>query len=370
MNIGVFLTRGYGLNSWKINGTLNRELDFYSSLLDQKAKIFFFSYEKKNIEPTEYLKKNTFVLTRPSFIPKYLYSFLIPFIHRKSLAQLDVIKTNQIQGSLEAFFCSLIFKKSFYSRSGYINSSNPSFKNLFFLTKFLITLEEYISCKYSKNISVSSQFAINHLSKKYNVPISKFTLMYNFVDNVFFESFKKRNYILKDVLKVCFVGRLVELKQPLLLFDILENIKNIELYILGKGPLIDEMKKKFSKSSIKLKFVKKLSNYEIADFFIDKHILLLPTLEEGNSKVIIEAMSSGLTVLSNNINANKELITNSFNGFLIDNNEIALYKYYLKEIINKKIDLKKIGDNANLFAKNNFKKEIITKIEESQLNLC
>ena len=194
--------------------------------------------------------------------------------------------------------------------------------------------------------------------------------MYNFVDNVFFESFKKRNYILKDVLKVCFVGRLVELKQPLLLFDILENIKNIELYILGKGPLIDEMKKKFSKSSIKLKFVKKLSNYEIADFFIDKHILLLPTLEEGNSKVIIEAMSSGLTVLSNNINANKELITNSFNGFLIDNNEIALYKYYLKEIINKKIDLKKIGDNANLFAKNNFKKEIITKIEESQLNLC
>ena len=27
-NIGVFLTRGYGLNSWKINGTLNRELDF------------------------------------------------------------------------------------------------------------------------------------------------------------------------------------------------------------------------------------------------------------------------------------------------------------------------------------------------------
>ena len=53
-------------------------------------------------------------------------------------------------------------------------------------------------------------------------------------------------------------------------------------------------------------------------------------------------MSSGLTVLSNNINANKELITNSFNGFLIDNNEIALYKYYLKEIINKKIDLKRL----------------------------
>ena len=40
--------------------------------------------------------------------------------------------------------------------------------------------------------------------------------MYNFVDNVFFVL--KRNYILKDVLKVCFVGRLVELKQPLLLF--------------------------------------------------------------------------------------------------------------------------------------------------------
>ena len=130
------------------------------------------------------------------------------------------------------------------------------------------------------------------------------------------------------------------------------------------------MKKKLVNSHLKFNFIEKLNNYEVAKFFIDKHILLLPTLEEGNSKVIIEAMSSGLTILTNNIDSNKELINNSVNGFLIDNNSVELYRYYLKEIINKKIDLKNIGTNANIFAQKNFKKEVISKIEESQLIKC
>ena len=47
MKIGVFLTRGYSLQSWYNNGTINREIDFYSNLHKKNIKIFFFSYENK-----------------------------------------------------------------------------------------------------------------------------------------------------------------------------------------------------------------------------------------------------------------------------------------------------------------------------------
>ena len=101
----------------------------------------------------------------------------------------------------------------------------------------MISVEEFIACRFSKNISISSKFAINHLSVRYNLPNSKFKLMYNFVDNIFFDTFKK-NFILNDSLKICFVGRLVKSKQPLLIFDIVKNFENIEVFILGKGPLL------------------------------------------------------------------------------------------------------------------------------------
>jgi len=305
-------------------------------------------------------------LNRPKWIPLLLYSLVFPLVHYKELKKVDIIKTNQISGTLEAFYCSLFFYKPLYSRSGYIRSSNPSYFNLSFFSKLLIYVEEFIACKFSRTISVSSRYAISHLSKKYNIPKKKFLLLYNFVDPIFFsKAFRKKNSNKKKI-NVCFVGRLVTSKQPLLLLKIIEDFNNVTLHILGDGPLLHQLKKESLKIKNKIFFYKKIDNKKVSKFMKNKDILLLPTLEEGNSKVILEAMSSGLIILTNDISCNKELIKNRYNGFLVKNNNIELYKKHMRYLIENSKYRCKLSLRAFLFAKKMFTRKNFLKLELRQ----
>lgn len=370
MNIAVFLTRGYNLSFWKKNGTLKREFDYYKILEKKNYKITFVSYGSKFTD--EFLIQNTNfkILNKPNWMPLLLYSLALPFIHFKELKKIDIIKTNQIFGTLEAFFCSIFFSKPLYSRSGYIPSSKVSYLDLSFLYKLLIYIEEFVACKFSRTISVSSRYAIKHLSKKYNTPKKKFLLLYNFVDPIFFSNNIKKKNFNKKQLKVCFVGRLVHSKQPLLLLRIIKNFNNISLHVLGDGPLLPRLKKESAKLKNKIFFYKKIDNKKVFKFMRDKDILLFPTLEEGNSKVILEAMSSGLIVLTNNIECNRELISHRDNGFLIKNNNIDIYEKYLKQIIKNKKLKYKLSLRASLFAKKMFSIKNFIKIELKQYKKC
>lgn len=370
MNLAVFLTRGYDLSFWKKNGTLKREFDYYKILEKKNFKITFVSYGTKFSDELLIQNSNFKILNKPKWMPLLLYSLALPFIHYKELKKIDIIKTNQIFGTLEAFYCSIFFSKPLYSRSGYIASSKASYSDLSFLFKLLIYIEEFVACKFSKTISVSSKYSINHLSKKYNISKKKFLLLYNFVDSIFFSNNIKKKKFNKKQLKVCFVGRLVHSKQPMHLFRIIKDFNNISLHILGDGPLLPELKKESIKLQNKIFFYKKTNNKKVFKFMKDKDILLFPTLEEGNSKVILEAMSSGLIVLTNNIECNRELINHRYNGFLINNNNIDLYKKYLKYIIKNKKSQYRLSLRASLFAKRKFSKKNFLKIELKQYKKC
>tara|TARA_Y100000768_G_scaffold103180_1_gene75412 strand:- start:449 stop:1105 length:657 start_codon:yes stop_codon:yes gene_type:complete len=217
---------------------------------------------------------------------------------------------------------------------------------------------------------VSSRHAINHLSKKYNTSKKKFLLLYNFVDPIFFSNNIQKKNFNKKQFKVCFVGRLVHSKQPMHLLKVIKNFHDISLHILGDGPLLSQLKKESVKLKNEIFFYKKIDNKKVFKFMRDKDILLFPTLEEGNSKVILEAMSSGLIVMTNNIDCNRELISHKNNGFLINNNNIDLYRKYLKHIIKDKKKQYRLSLKAYLFAKKMFSKKNFLKIELKQYKRC
>lgn len=370
MNLAIFLTRGYDLSFWKKNGTLEREFNYYKTLEKNNYKITFVSYGTKYSDKFLIKNSNFKVLNRPKWIPLLLYSLVLPLVHYKELKKVDIIKTNQIFGTLEAFYCSLFFYKPLYSRSGYIPSSKASYFHLSFFSKLLIYVEEFVACKFSRTISVSSRYAISHLSKKYNISKKKFLLLYNFVDPIFFpKNFQKKNFNIKKI-NVCFIGRLVVSKQPLLLLKIIKDFDNVSLHILGDGPLLYQLKKKSLKIQNKIFFYKKMDNKKVSKFMKNKDILLFPTLEEGNSKVILEAMSSGLIILTNNIDCNKELIKHRYSGFLIKNNNIELYKKYFQYIIENQKLRYRISLRAFSFAKKMFSKKSFLKLELKQYNKC
>lgn len=91
-----------------------------------------------------------------------------------------------------------------------------------------------------------------------------------------------------------------------------------------------------------------LEIYRIIDVFV------LPSIHEGMSNALLEAMASKLFIISSDIEENKELIKNNINGFnfrVSDEKDLALK---LTSYIENKITLSDLRNRAFLYAKNNY----------------
>ena len=128
MHIVLLFTFDYSLQTWVQSGHLQRELKFYSSLINKGFKLTFVTYgdeEDLNILDGfdiqvfpiyKYIKKNRFKIIN------ILKSFYIPFLIKKQLfnkTKKTLIKQNQLLGSWVAVILKFITNSKLYTRTGY-----------------------------------------------------------------------------------------------------------------------------------------------------------------------------------------------------------------------------------------------------------
>lgn len=95
-----------------------------------------------------------------------------------------------------------------------------------------------------------------------------------------------------------YVGRLVSIKNPLFLIDILKEMNNrghcSKLLVLGDGDLKDEMIAKASEAGMldSMLLLGEVSN--VCDYLQTMDILLAPSLSEGLGLFVVEAQAAGL----------------------------------------------------------------------------
>lgn len=112
------------------------------------------------------------------------------------------------------------------------------------------------------------------------------------------------------------------------------TIKNptIKLYILGNGPLKDQLIKLIK--SLKLTENIFLLGQKRNPFFIMKNcdLFVLPSYYEGQSMVLLEAMTVGINILASDIPANKYVLENGKYGMLT-NNDVESLRYSIQKFI-------------------------------------
>jgi len=135
---------------------------------------------------------------------------------------------------------------------------------------------------------------------------------------------------------------------------ILDKIKNLRCIVIGDGPLIGDLKNQVAALKLKEKFTftGNLNNpYEILSNF---DVFILPSLREGLSLSIMEAMASGIPVVATRVGGIVELIENGINGILVDpENPKSVANAVLALLNNIKLN-KQISVNALTKAKNEF----------------
>jgi len=158
--------------------------------------------------------------------------------------------------------------------------------------------------------------------------------------------------------QIIFVGRLSKEKGINSLIQLTQILpKDIHLIIVGSGPLENEIKNlAIQKSNVD--FMGYLSKDKVIPLIRGSFALIQPSLAEGISSTVLEAMACNVPIIASDVGGNKELVINNENGFLINPNS-------LEELNQKIILLSKDPELVKKFGKKS--SELIKDFEWSNI---
>lgn len=359
--LAIFFTCGVSLKTWHDIGMIDREVAIYNELSKYFRRIYFFTYGgDEDLRFKSYLANNITVIPRKYISNNLLYSLLIPFIHRKILKKVDILKTNQMWGSWSAVLAKLIYRgKKLLVRTGYILSIDFARRNPKSKRKWLMKTIERIAYRLANVVITTSQANFEYVEKNYHPHVTHI-LIPNYIET---NVFRPMN-IEKEKGSICFIGRFTREKN---LFALLEALKDLSysLSIIGSGEQREQLEEFARKNQVKVTFLGNIPNHELPEILNRHELFILPSLWEGMPKTLLEAMSCGLPVIGTKINGTREVIEHRRNGILCDLDSGSIREAIIG-IMEKEGLKKRLGINARRTIEERF---TLNKLVDAELEL-
>ncbi|WP_418637886.1 glycosyltransferase family 4 protein [Winogradskyella sp.] len=158
----------------------------------------------------------------------------------------------------------------------------------------------------------------------------------------------------KVPLVIGFVGALHKNKGIFILIEIAKQLKesniNFTLQIAGEwGNNEDKIKvENFidqNKLTANVKFLGLIHDEEKWEFYKNTDIFVLPSYNEGQPLVLIEAMAYGIPVVCSGVGAIPDTVTSGYNGFIVEEFSAVKYANKIKYLLKDTIQYQKISSN-------------------------
>ncbi len=165
------------------------------------------------------------------------------------------------------------------------------------------------------------------------------------------------------VIDLIFVGRLVdESKGIFLLPEILKHIKNknISLHIIGDGPDLELLKKKFIRNETigQVIFYGSKSHCDVLELFRKAKIFIFTSRYEGMPNVLLESMAMGSVPFVLKLDGITDtLIENGKNGFIFDRDQLDVMASSIERYLFNSEELMSLSENAVCYVKQNLSVE-------------
>lgn len=346
----LFFTIGVSLKKWQKIGMLSREIRPYNFLAKHFKKVYFITYGgKEDLEFKKDLTENVEILPKKiPLLPSVIYAFFIPLIYRKELEEADIYKTNQMAAVPPAILGKCLYGKKFMVRCGYEWLSFLE-KRKNFLKRTIVQFLEKIAYKNADIIVLSSARDKKFVENKFETNPAKIGIIPNYVDT---DLFKPLN-IPKEKNRICFVGGMSCQKNPLNLLKAVDGL-DVKLVLFGKeemGGKVKLMAEKVKKA--KIKFRGNILNNQLPEELNKSELFILPSLYEGNPKVLLEAMACGLPCIGTDVEGIKEIIRHKENGYLCQTDSSSIRKA-IREVLGDKELQEKMGKQARQTILENF----------------
>ncbi|HLP86287.1 MAG TPA: glycosyltransferase family 4 protein [Candidatus Paceibacterota bacterium] len=335
------MTRGMSLSKWGSIGMLAREIKPYQKLAEYFNKIYIFTYgDNKDKTYSDLFPLNVEIVTKPKFMPVLMYSFLLPFIHSKKLKNTHIIKTNQMDGSWSAVISKKLFNLKLVVRCGYEWLDTIEKLKKSFFKKTTACYAEKFAYNNADRIILTGEESKNFVTGRFSIDSNKIKIIPNYIN---IDLFKPLN-IPKEQNRIIFIGRLEKEKNLINLFYGVKGL-DVKLVVVGDGSLRAQLEDIANKEGINVIFKGNIPQSSIPEELNKSEIFILPSLYEGNPKVLLEAMSSGLACIGTDVQGINSIIKDGEDGVISQTDPISIKNAIIK-LINDKELRDKIGINA------------------------
>jgi glycosyltransferase involved in cell wall biosynthesis len=145
-----------------------------------------------------------------------------------------------------------------------------------------------------------------------------------------------------------YVGRLSNEKQIHQLRPVLEQVPGARLALVGDGPARADLEQHFAET--RTKFMGYLRGADLWSAFASADIFVFPSAMETFGLVLVEAMASGLPVVSSRVGGADDIVRPGVNGYVFSAGDVRGLINGVQAILSDPSKRKIMGRNARLFA--------------------
>lgn len=195
--------------------------------------------------------------------------------------------------------------------------------------------------KKAKKVTVNSK-KLKELALKTS-PNQEIEIICNGIDINKFKPLKNKKP--NNKLTLISTGRLIERKGYQYLIPVLKTL-NVKLQLIGKGNFKNQLKKK--SKGLDVDFLNHKKHPEMIKYLQKADIFILPSLNEGMSNSVLEAMACGLPIIMTDVGGSDELIKG--NGFIVKKGNVLELKKAVENYIKNPKLIKKHRINSRKLA--------------------
>jgi glycosyltransferase involved in cell wall biosynthesis len=239
----------------------------------------------------------------------------------------------------------------------------PSLRTTYNHPKYLIArILEWITKplvnQYLANSVAVKDFYIKHIG----VHPEKITVIPNGINIGYFDSIipnpdlrKSLNIAPSDFVIIC-VANLHINKGHCYLLEAFEgcNLKNAKLLIVGDGNEKESLLHQIENYQSKENIIFLGRRTDVPQLLKISNLFILPTLFEGQSNAIMEAMATGLPIITTDIPENQSLIENNVSGMLVPTHETKALSQAINTIMIDEGFSDRLGKDGKEFLEQNF----------------
>ena len=253
-----------------------------------------------------------------------------------------------------------LFYANFFGRIASLFKKPPIIvseeRSMYTEKKFYHVILDKILSVFTNKIIVCSKSVLDFTSKQEKIEKNKFHLIYNAVDQERFnikekkEELRARYGYPQEGFIIGTVGSLIPKKGHKFLIEATSALKGsipeLKLLLIGDGASREELRNQAEAQGAKANVEFLGAREDIPQLMKIMDVFVLPSLQEGFPRTMLEAMYMGIPVVASNISGIPEIIEEGKNGFLLTPGKFTDIMDRLKAIYSNPELRRSVGANA------------------------